>query len=211
MATLEWTNESALHTATLENGSSVTYENTAYTVVVANGSNASTFTLLEEQNVSAILASDQDVKNSLATQNDTEYVVYRSNDSLGPALSEYLPEPETREFETGDTYQYEGNATTVAEVTSSGVTLEWTGPMSRSAELQEGANVTLAGGDRYFAHFPSDQEVQLVPIDQYDDYVATQNERTYFDERINGLWGIVIIGGTAAFLVIAGAYLPKRN
>jgi len=137
VATLEWTNESALHTATLENGSSVTYENTAYTVVVANGSNASTFTLLEEQNVSAILASDQDVKTASPRRTT------RSTSSTGRTTrsvppSEYLPEPETREFETGDTYQYEGNATTVAEVTSSGVTLEWTGPMSRSAELQGG-------------------------------------------------------------------------
>jgi len=106
VATLEWTNDSARQTATLENESTVTYQDTSYTVLVANGSDVSSFTLREgSSNVSAILANDDTVENTVATRNDTEYVVYRENDSLHP-LAEYLPEPDTREFSTGDSYQY---------------------------------------------------------------------------------------------------------
>ena len=166
VATLSWINESAVHSSTLDNGSSTTYQGASYTVVIANESNVSSFTLIEEQNVSAILANDQAVKNSLATQNETDYVVYRQNNSLVPA-SEYFPDPRTQQFSTGDNFQYQGNETTVAEVTSSAVTLEHVGPMSRSAELQEGTNVTLANGQQYFAHFPTDKQVTLVPIDHY--------------------------------------------
>lgn len=210
VATIQWTNESAVQSATLDNGSSTTLDGTSYTVAVANGTNVSSFALHEEQNVTAILADDPDVKNSLATQNDTQYVVYRSNNSLAPA-AEYLPAPETREFATGDTYPYEGNQTTVAEVTTDGVTLEWTAPSSRTAELQEGTNVTLANGQQYFAHFPNEETLQIVPSDQYVDYEQTNAERTYFNERISGLWGIVIISGLAAFIVLSAAYMPTRG
>ena len=210
VATLEWTNESARQTATLDNGSTVTYRGQSYTVVIANETNVSSFTLREEQNVSAILANDSAVKNTLATQNDTDYVVYRENDSLRPA-SEYLPAPETREFSTGDSYQYEGNETTVAEVTPSAVTLEQFGPAVNTVELNEGTNVTLANGDQYFAHFPNDHAVSLVPIEQYDDYQDTISQQDYFDERVNGLWGIVIVSFSAAFLILSMAYMPHRG
>ena len=210
VATLEWVNQSARQTASLDNGSSTTYRGTSYTVVIGNGSDVSSFTLREEQNVTALLANDSAVENSLATRDGTDYVVFRSNDSIRPA-AEYLPAPRTRQFSTGDTYPYQGNETTVVEVTPEAATLAWTGPQSRSAELQEGANVTLANGQRYFAHFPNDHAVSLVPIGQYGDYAATLAERSYFDERINGLWGIVIVSGLAAFLVLSMAYMPSRG
>lgn len=210
VATLEWTNESARQTATLENGSTVTYQDQEYTLAVANDSDPSSFTLREELNLSAILANDEAVENDIATQNDTEYVVYRENDSLRE-LSEYLPEPETREFSTGDGYEYEDSTATVASVTSSGVTLEWTAPMDKSEELSEGTNVTLAGGNQYFVHFPNDHAVSLVPSEQYGSYDQTVSQRDYFDERINGLWGIVIVSFSAAFLILTMAYMPNRG
>ena len=210
VATLEWTNESAVQTATIENGSSVTLQNASYTVAIPNGSNVSSFTLREEQNVSAILANDPAVKNSLATQNDTDYVVFRENNSLRPA-AEYLPAPETRQFATGDRFRYEGTRTTVADVSSGSITLEWTGPVDNSVDLQEGTNVTLANGDTFFAHFPNEEAVSLVPVEQYDQYESTVSQRGYFDERVNGLWGVVIIAWSAAFLVLSMAYLPHRG
>lgn len=208
--TLEWVDDSAVHTATLENGSTTAIEDTSYTVVIVNETDLSSFTLEEELNVSAILQGDDAVENSLAEKNDTQYVVYRENNTLRPA-AEYLPEPETREFEVGDTYPYEGNETTVVEVTPEEATLEWTGPASRSAELEEGMNVTLANGDEYFAHFPSDDQVTLVPIEQYGDYATTLDEQDYFNERINGLWGIAIVAGIAALLIVSLAYIPNRG
>lgn len=210
IAELEWTNESARHTATVENGSTVPYQDKEYNVAVPNESGPTSFTLREELNVSAIRANDDAVENTVATKNDTEYVVYRENDSL-QELSTYLPEPETREFSTGDSFEYEGNDATVAEVTSSEVTLAWTAPMDKSAELSEGTNVTLAGGSEYFAHFPNDHAASLVPVEQYGGYDHTVSKRDYFDERINGLWGIVIVSFSIAFLVLSMAYMPNRG
>jgi hypothetical protein len=210
VATLEWTNDSARQTATLENDSTLTYQNTSYTVVVPNGSEGSSFTLVEQQNVTQILANDDAVENDVVTRDDTDYVVFRENDSIRPA-SEYLPAPETLEFSVGDSMQYEGADATVAEVTSSAVALEWTGPQENSVDLQDGANVTLANGQQYFAYFPDDHTVSLVPIDQYDSYAQTVSEREYFHERMNGLWGVVIISGSAAFLILTMAYMPHRG
>lgn len=48
--TLTWTNESAVSTATLANGSSVTYDGGNYTVAIANQSDVSSFTLQPSNN-----------------------------------------------------------------------------------------------------------------------------------------------------------------
>jgi hypothetical protein len=91
------------------------------------------------------------------------------------------------------------------------VTLEWVGAKSRTAELEEGANVTLADGQQYFAHFPGDKAVQVVDIDQYGDYAETLAAQSYFTERKNGLWGVVILSGFGAFMILAAAYMPTRG
>lgn len=80
-----------------------------------------------------------------------------------------------------------------------------------SVDLSEGQNVTLANGGQYFAHFPDDGSVEIVPVEQYGSYAATVDEREYFHERINGLWGIVLISGIAAVVLISTAYLPVRG
>ncbi|MFB6307796.1 MAG: hypothetical protein ABEH35_00560 [Haloarculaceae archaeon] len=206
-ATLAWTNSSFQYTATLENNSTV--RNDTYRVIVANESDVDSFTLREEQNVSAILAADPAVEDQIATQNGTKYVVFRENDTLRP-LSAYLPEPDTERYATGDTYEYQGNETTVASVTTEGVTLEWTGEKGQSVELTEGSNVTL-NGQTYFAHFPDSSSVQLVPTSEYDTYSTQRARIDYFHERMSGLWGITILSGIVAVLLLSTAYLPVRG
>jgi IS1 family transposase len=170
-------------------------------------------TLTEEQNVTALLGADSAVENSLATQNGTDYVVYRDNDTLRP-LSEWLPAPETRQYSTDESFPYAADsgpqATTVTAVTNESATVEWTAPRDRSVELTEGGNVTLASGE-YFAHFPDEETVQVVSVDQYPSYQQTLSEQEYFHERTNGLWGVSILGGIAAVLMLGMAYLPVRG
>jgi len=207
---LTWTNESYVASETISNNSTVDYQNDSYRVVIANESDVSEFTLRAEQNVSQILQNDPAVENSTATRDGTSYVVYRANDSIQP-LSEYLPEPETVTVSEGDTFPYDGNDATVATVNASGVHLEWDSSQDNSVELTEGANVTLANGEQYFANYHGHEEVEIVPASQYSDYVQTNNERDTFQTRINGLWGIAIISALAALTVLSTAYLPVRG
>jgi len=210
-ADLSWTNNSSQYTATVESGSTTTLDNTTYNVSTDNS--AGTLTLTAQQDVTQLLRADSAVENSLATQNGTEYVVYRQNDSLRP-VSEWLPAPETRTFTTGDQYTYSAEsgtqATTITNVTDNGATVEWTAPRQRTVELSEGGNITLADS-RHFAHFPDQSTVQIVSIDQYPQYQETLGAQSYFHERKNGIWGISILSGVAAVLMLGMAYLPNRG
>jgi len=212
---LSWTNESYRYTGAISNNSTTTIENDSYRVVVPNESGVSQFTLQAEQNVTAILRDDPAVEDSVATQNGTSYVVYRDNDTLRP-LSEYLPEPGTIEFAEGDTIPFESDdgtvEATIYNVTSSEVQVEWIAPQENTVELSEGQNVTLANGQQYFAHYEhGGDSVQVVPADQYGQYATTNDEQHSFQQRLNGLWIVVIVSGTAAVMILSSAYLPIRG
>jgi len=210
VADLTWTNESALQTGAISNNSTTTYQNDSYRVLIANESGVSEFDLEAQQNVTAILRNDSAVENETADQDGTRYVVYRDNDTLQP-LNEYLPEPETLTFSEGETFPYEGNDATIANVTTSEVRLEWTASSENSVELKEGQNVTLADGQQYFAHFHHHESVEVISADQYGEFARTNDERSTFHERLNGLWAIAIISGVAAVIMLGSAYLPVRG
>ncbi|MBX0295677.1 hypothetical protein [Haloarcula nitratireducens] len=210
-AELSWTNQSSRYTGTLENGSTTTLDNTTYNVTTSNSSKS--VTLREQLNVTALLRNDSAVENSLVTQNGTDYVVYRENNTLHPA-SEWLPEPETRTYQVSQTFPYQSESglqeTTLTNVTTESATVEWVAPRNRTVQLSEGGNVTLQG-QQYFAHFPDHQTVQLVSVDQYSTYQAQLADQDYFHERTNGLWGVSILSGIAAVLMLGMAYLPTRG
>ncbi|MFB6223416.1 MAG: hypothetical protein ABEH86_07065 [Haloarcula sp.] len=211
VADLSWTNDSSRYTATLEHNTTTTYQNESYRV--STDSNESTVTLKEEFNVTALLAADSSVENTLATQDGTQYVVYKSNNTQIP-LNEWLPEPRTQTFEAGDTYPHQTDSgtqeATISEVTDEGATLEWFAPRDRTIELTEGGNVTLSS-QQFFTHFPDHHTVEIVPVSQYDDYQTTLNQQEYFHERKNGIWGVSILSGIAAVLMLSMAYLPTRG
>jgi hypothetical protein len=208
---LTWTNSSWHYTATVENGSTVTRDNTTYLVTTDNESEQ--MTLTAEQNVSALLRANESVENTLVTQNGTEYVKYRSDNRIEP-LSQWLPEPDTRTYLVGAPFTYQSDTgpqqTNITAISDSGATVEWVAPKDRSVELAEGGNVTLADGT-YFAHFPDHSTVQVVSVEQYDDYQNTLSDQAYFHERKNGFWGVSILSGIAAVLMLGMAYLPNRG
>lgn len=215
-ANLTWVNESARETATLANGSTTTYEGVDYNVLVDNASGQ--LTLSAVQNVSAILEADPAVEDEPLTQNGTQYVRYVDNGTIQP-LSEYLPEPERVSFAVGDDYRYpaeSGNVTaTVSAVTAEEATLTWTSPQTNRIQLSEGGNVTL-NGQQHFVHFPSEPgdespQVQVLPVDSYYDSYQTQlAEIDYFQERTNGVWGVVILSFLAGIILLGTAYLPVK-
>jgi len=210
-ADLSWTNNSSQYTATIEAGSTTTLDNTTYNVSVDDAT--STLVLTAEQNVTQLLQEDSAVYDSLATREGERFVVYRANNST-QSLQEWLPEPETVTYTTGDQYPYQAEGgtqtTTLTNATGSSATVEWTAPRQRTVELSEGGNVTLED-DRYFTHFPDHSTVQIVSVDQYSQYQETLAGQTYFHERKNGLWGISILSGIASVLMLGMAYLPNRG
>lgn len=199
------------HQATLTgtSGSTATLEwADDYRVLIPNTSDPGEFTFRQEYNVSAMLHEDPAVENETVTRADgNRYVVYTANGSTAP-LDEYLPAAERQTFAEGDSLTYEGNRTTVANVTNTTVTLSWSADRNRSVALAQDSNVTL--GDRTFtAYYTSDDSVLLA-----SDYQAYRNDLeriNYYNERINGLWGVVDLGLAAALVVLAAAYLPVRG
>lgn len=210
--TLEFTNESFKHTTKLKNGSNVSFRNGTYRVLIPNGSNVSRFTVRQQFNVSQRLRQDPRVENQTLQGNGTTYVRFK-NGTTQP-LDEYLPEPNTANFSVGDTFPFKGNRTNVTEVTPEAVTLVFTAPKQQSAELTEGGNVTLAG-EEYFAHFEGTKQnprVVLAPTKaQYANYNNQLQQQSYFHERMNGLWGVIILSALAAIIVTALAYMPVKG
>ncbi|WP_435076264.1 hypothetical protein [Halococcus sp. AFM35] len=172
-----------------------------------NATNVTSFTLRQQFETSARLREDPSVADvPLTGENGTQYVRYR-NGSTQP-LDEYLPEPEVRNVSVGDSFPYKNNSTTVESVNTSGATLAWEGRLTRSQDFEEGSNVTL-GGTTYVAQFPTNSTVTL--SQNVSGYQAEQAAVTQFNNRILGLWGVVIISLFAAILIVALAYMPVRG
>jgi hypothetical protein len=210
-AELTWLNESARESATLDNDSTVAYDDGQYRVVVP-ADDDSTFHLVESRNVSAILAADDAVENETVTRDGEDHVVYRDDQSLEP-LSEYLPEPGRIEFSVGDQFDYQAEDVTarVDGISGDGVALSWEAPADETVTVSAGENQTL-NGVNYFAHFPGENSVQVLQTDrQYGAYTAEIGAIDYWDERRNGVWGIVILSALAGFVLLATAYLPVKG
>ena len=167
-------------------------------------------TFTEQRDIEALVQRDPALYNETIVQDGVQKVTYRANDT-NVAVDEYFPPLERHTIAEGETLTYQGNETTVREITGEGVTVGRFGPAQLEADLSEGGNVTLANDEQYFAHFPSSNSVALVPSEQYPGYAETVAERDYFNERLAGLWGIVIVAGLAALLLVSMAYMPIRG
>ncbi|MFC6823818.1 hypothetical protein [Halopelagius fulvigenes] len=208
-ATITYTEQSAEYTETWSNNTSVAVGSSNWTVLVPNQSDPSQFTLREDVNRTTILQQDPNADNETVTRNGEEYVVVQNQDGntmLVPA-SEYFPAPQTRQVSEGDTLQYQGNQTNVANVTQSGVEVTWTAPRTNTIDVSSGSNVTLSN-QTYLAHFENNKTLQLTQ--NFESYRAQEEEITTFHTQENGLWGIVILCGSVAVLLVALAFLPSR-
>jgi hypothetical protein len=205
---LTWTNDSARYTQSWDHNTTVTYQGEDYRVVVEDADDPTSFRLVEAINRTAILQEDGAVNDETVTLNGTEYVVREEGDSrtLIPA-SEYFPEPASTEYAEGDSLQFQGNTTTVADVTSESATLAWTAPRTNTVEVGNEANVTLSG-QRYFAYFPDNST--LVLESDYGVYQRQTAEIDAYHEHVNGLWGVSIVSFATAIMLLGMAYMPSR-
>jgi len=205
---LTWTNESARYTQTWDHNATVTYQGADYRVLVEDADDPASFRLVEEINRTAILQEDSAVNDQTITLNGTEYVVREDGDSrtLIPA-SEYFPTPASTQYAEGDSLQFQGNTTSVADVTSEGATLAWTAPQTNTVSVGNEANVTL-NGQQYFAYFPDNST--LVLESDYNVYQEQVNEIDTYHDHVNGLWGISIVSFATAIMLLGMAYMPSR-
>ncbi|NHN60731.1 MULTISPECIES: hypothetical protein [Halorussus] len=215
-ATLARVNESARYTAEWANNSTVQLDNSTYRVLIPNTSDPGQLTVRQQFNLSDNVTT--------VTQADTEYVVVNGtgdNRSLVP-VDEYkrqqFGQPDTRQYSEGQTFQLEGNQTTVTNITADAATLAWTAPRTEETSVAEGAQVDLGpeNDNRTFVgHFVNgtvDGEqttlVQLSPdVDEYQEQV---DARDHFNERIAGLWGVAILSGLTVALLFGFAFLPNK-
>lgn len=207
---ITWLNESARHTATLENNSTAKVDNTTYLVLVSNQTGGSNqFTLREEINQTQVLQNDSQADNQTVMRNGESYVIVEDesgNASLVPA-DQYFGEPETRQYSQGDSLVYDGNQSTVKTVDNSSVTLAWTKAQNETVELNDEGNVTLHN-ETYLAYFPSNDTVYLTQNFQH--YNEQSHEIEEFHTERNGLWGVFALCIVSAVLLAAIAYLPSR-
>ena len=205
--TIESTNESARYTVEWANDSTVTYGGQDWIVTTDNESES--FTLTEVVDRTAILENDTDVENETTTVDGQAYVVERDdgNRTLIPA-DEYFPAPETREYAVGDEVEnIEDNTATVASVSSDAATLEYFAPRTNEISVANEANVTV-GSTTYFAYFPDNSTMLLTQeFETYEQYQAATSSQT---TMTNGLWGVTILSGLSAFLLLGMAYMPSR-
>lgn len=203
-AQLVWVEADAEFTVTWENGSTVTLDGTDFTVRTDVSTDPPSATLTEVQEL------DENVTTT-EIDGETFVVVHADGERRLVPRADYLRDqqgpPEVREFDEGDRVDYQGNRTVASSITNDSVTLTWTGPRNNSVDVQHASVVTL-GGQEFIAHFPDASTLELsADIDGYRSQEATIDT---YHERISGLWGVTIVSGLAALLVIGLAYLPSR-
>jgi len=207
-AVFEWTIENDEYTESWGNDSTVEYDNRTWRVLTGEGDDPSTFTLEEEIDREAILEDDPNASNETVEHDGEEHVVVEEDgeERLVPA-DEYFPEPETREYSEGDTFDYNGNQTTVDAVSSSAVDLSWTADRSESTSAGQFGNVTLSEQTFYLQFQGEDTVVLSSDFDALAQYnEATSNHET----QKNGLWGVTLLSGITAILLAGMAYMPSR-
>ncbi len=203
-AELTWVDEDAPQSESWEVDSTVTVGGTDFTVTTDKDATPPTVRLTEErslgENVSTV---DREGQTYVIVEQDEQDVLVPRDEYLD---QQYGP-AKWIEYEQGDSLEYQNNTVTVASVTNTSVTLEWTAPVENTVTAGEGDNVTL-NGQQFVAHFPDERTLELS-----SDIAAYQHELEVFDsfeERVNGLWGVSILSALAAIALLGLAYMPSR-
>ncbi|WP_435362622.1 hypothetical protein [Haloarchaeobius sp. DYHT-AS-18] len=207
-AKLVWVNESATTSETWTNNTTVTYEDTTYRAFIENTSSPNEVTLRWEpgdqyspQWVDGTQYIDGDLdKPDRQAVTVEEFIASSDNSSI-----------QTRTLEvSGETMTFKGNESTVTRAPET-ITFTWTSPTENEVSFGQNANVSL-NGVAYAAHFPTDDSVELKRGESAQQSLAASIETEHrFKERINGVWGVVLVGGTGLILLVAFAFLPRKE
>lgn len=129
-------------------------------------------------------------------------------------MSQPAVEIEGPTYAEGDEFTAGGQAYTVGALEGGSGELLWyneTADEEQPVEIEDGGNVTL-GDTQHFAHFPTNTSVQVLPTDEHwQAYQSELDAQSYYQERQNGFWGIVLLSFVGAILLLAAAYLPTKG
>jgi hypothetical protein len=202
--TLTWTNESAVQTATWEQNTTVTYDNSTYRVLIENVSSPSELQLRPEppedanprfENGSQIVDIDVD---------DDGFV------ERGVPVLRYLESVENRSNVTvTDSVTINGTERSVTSLTNESATFEWVEPAEEEVSLAQASTIELEGQE-YFVYFDSGETAYL----DANESTAYYERRSDYDEmslRTNGLWAVTIVSSIAGMGLIGLAFLPRRE
>jgi len=181
-----------------------------YLVVIPNATDPTTMSFVQQVNASRLLREDPAAFNVTSTNTGVERVDFRNGSDV--PLVEYLPDPEVREFGEGETLRYAGNDTTIGNISTSSVPVSWSGAKRNMIDLEEGGSITL-GDTQYLVHFNNESSVQIVEntSSTWEQYQSDQATIDTYNERMAGLWGVVILSLIAAIILLAAAYLPVKE
>ncbi|WP_138007197.1 hypothetical protein [Halalkalirubrum salinum] len=208
--TIEWSDPEAELSEQWSNESTIEYDDAEWEVAVDSGDEPDGFTLVEQLDRQAILEEDPDVGNETVEDedgNESVIVVEDGQEVLVPA-DEYFPEPRSETFSSGDTLTYNNETVTVDTVDPNFVIVTWTGEETYSEDLEQEQEVTLENDQTFLVFFESDSSVGL--IEDRSSYEAQVAQVDRFNDRISGLWYILVTSFSIVGLLLMLAFLPSR-
>ncbi len=206
-AELEWVDASTLKTEKWEESDTITIGESEYLVnSVSPDPSLSTFVLTEIRPIGDV---------ETVTIDSTKYVILQTDQEnpVKPILvleEEYLNStygpPNEIELSIGDTIEYDSKPTLITEISEQVITVSWSSPKTTTLAISEG-DIIDSNGISYVAHF---ENYMLYLSSDVNDYERQTNVIQKFQERINGLWGISILGSLGSILLLSMAYLSSR-
>ncbi|SNZ12129.1 hypothetical protein SAMN06269185_1510 [Natronoarchaeum philippinense] len=200
-ATVEW-NTSAEASEEWLTGpdNAVTYQDSDYEVVIENATNVSQFTLREVPGDNVTVYTDGDGDRVVEVERGGQTDIVPIDQYQG--LQRY-------DFSEGDAIQYDGQNATVGNVTNGSATITWTAQETQDVALAEGDTTERLGDQMLVAHFPdSDHLVLSSNVAAYNDQA---DQQAFFHDRTDGLLMISFLSGATGFILLATAYLPRRE
>lgn len=208
--TIEWSDPEAELSEQWDNESTIEYDDAEWEVVVDGGDEPDGFTLIEQLDRQAILENDPNARNETVEDEDgnvSVIVVEDGQEVLVPA-EEYFPEPRSEQFSSGDTLSYNNETVTVDTIDPNFVIVTWTGEEMYSEDLEQEQEVTLGNDQTFLVFFESDSSVGL--IEDRSSYEAQVAQIERFNDRISGLWYILITSFSIVGLLLMLGFLPSR-
>jgi len=203
--TIEWIEEDVEMTESWSDGDTVEVDGTEWEVQIDDDEEPTSFTLEQILDREAILESDPSASNETFEEDDEEFVIV---DGEAVPVDEYFDDPATDTYSEGDSFTYNDQTVTVAEVTPDDVTLSWIEDETHTEDLQQGEMIELADDNEYLSFFPSQDTVMLtLDTTSYDQQLESQQQ---FADRLTGFTYAIVTSLLFVFSLIAFAFLPSR-
>lgn len=165
--------------------------------------------LRHQQDREAILRNDETAADETVESEGEVYVVVTNEEGERTLVHEddYFPEPEVRQYEEGDTFDYDGQEALVEGVANGSAQIVWEGPVTETSTLENRENVTIQGQE-YIVFF-QDEETIVLDTD-HEAYQSQLAEMETHQQRVDGLKRVISLSGLVMVLLSAMAFLPPR-